>query len=100
MTEFPLRRRWHHRARVTARNWTRRLDAGVASFMDRTGHGVERIMLGSLFVWFGTLKLVGEESATSIIAKTVYVGSPEVTVPALGVWEMAIGICLWFHTPL
>lgn len=29
--------------------------------------------------WFGMLKVVGEKSATSIIADTVYFGSPEAT---------------------
>ncbi|MEM8872855.1 MAG: DoxX family protein [Planctomycetota bacterium] len=75
-------------------------DSVIARFMARTGHGVERLMLGGLFVWFGTLKVFGEVSATSIVAKTVYIGRPEVTVPLLGAWEVMIGICLWFHAML
>lgn len=75
----------------------RRVDRGIGRFMARSGHRVERLMLGGLFVWFGILKLLGEESATSIIAKTVYWGPPEVTVPALGAWEAAVGVCLWFR---
>lgn len=78
----------------------RSADRVMGRFMERTGHRVERVMLGGLFVWFGLLKVVGEESATSIIAKTVYVGSPEVTVPVLGAWEAAIGACLWFRRSL
>ncbi len=82
------------------REWVRRTDQRVGRFMDRTGHRVERMLLGGLFVWFGALKVAGEVSATSIIAKTIYVGPPEVTVPVLGGWEMAIGLCLWFRATL
>lgn len=73
-----------------------RIDARVTRWMDRSGHPVERWLLGLLFVWFGTLKITGQTSATSIIAKTIYVGDPSVTVPVLGVWEVCIGLCLIF----
>lgn len=52
-----------------------------------------------MFSWFGTLKIAGYESATSLIAHTVYFASPEIVVPILGRWEVAIGICL-FVLPL
>ena len=76
------------------------MDRTIGRFMVRSGHRVERFMLGGLFVWFGLLKLFGQESATSIIAKTVYFGPPEVTVPVLGAWEAVIGVCLWFRVTL
>lgn len=78
----------------------RKLDRGVGRFMERSGHRVERMMLGGLFVWFGLLKVFGQESATSIIAKTVYLGPPEKTVVILGAWEAIIGVCLWFRVTL
>lgn len=65
--------------------------------MARYGHFIERCGLGLLFVWFGMLKITGQQSATSIIAKTIYLGDPVVTVPALGVWEAVIGLCLLFR---
>lgn len=71
-----------------------RFDARITRWMARSGHPVERWLLGLLFVWFGVLKIAGQPSATSIIAKTVYIGSPELMVPALGVWEVTIGLCL------
>jgi uncharacterized membrane protein YphA (DoxX/SURF4 family) len=71
-----------------------RIDRRVTRWMARFGHVVERWALGLLFVWFGSLKLFGQPSATSIIAKTVYVGAPDVTVPLLGAWEVMIGTCL------
>jgi len=86
--------------RQNVRRWLRQMDRRVGRFMERAGHRVERLMLGGLFVWFGLLKVFGQESATSIIAKTVYLGPPEKTVFLLGVWEALIGICLWFRTTL
>lgn len=74
-----------------------RFDARVTRWMARTGHPVEQWLLGLLFIWFGGLKIAGQTSATSIVAKTVYLGDPAVTVPILGFWEVGIGICLLFH---
>lgn len=71
-----------------------RFDQRVARWMARTGHPIERWLLGLLFVWFGALKVAGQPSATSIIAKTIYLGDPAFTIPALGVWEVCIGLCL------
>lgn len=62
--------------------------------MHRFGHPLHRVLLGALFLWFGSLKVFGHASATTIIAHTVYIGSPERTVPLLGLWEAAIGVCL------
>ncbi len=69
-------------------------DRRVAAWMRRHGHRWERLALGGLFAWFGTLKILGHESATSVIAKTVYAGAPETTTTLLGVWEVGIGLCL------
>ncbi len=69
-------------------------DLAISRFMHRWGHFLHRVMLGGLFVWFGLLKVFGEKSATSIIADTVYAGSPDRVVPILGVWEALIGLCL------
>jgi len=69
-------------------------DRRVADWMERWGHRIHRLTLGTVFLWFGTLKVLGYKSATSLIAHTVYFASPEVVVPLLGYWEAAIGICL------
>lgn len=71
-------------------------DARLADWMERWGHRVHRISLGVIFLWFGSLKVAGEASATSMIAHTVYFTTPEVAVPILGYWEAAIGVCLLF----
>lgn len=72
-------------------------DSVITGWMGRAGHPLHRVSLGAVFVWFGLLKVFGHKSATSIIAHTVYYGSPDVTVPILGVWEAVIGACLVFR---
>ncbi len=62
--------------------------------MERWGHRIHRLTLAMVFLWFGSLKVAGYKSATSLIAHTVYFASPEIVVPILGLWEVAIGICL------
>ena len=47
----------------------------------------------------GALKPFGNSHANDVIAKTVYWFNPDIFIPILGVWEVAIGVCL-FLTPL
>jgi uncharacterized membrane protein YkgB len=70
------------------------IDAAVVRWMDRTGHGLHRITLGLVFVWFGALKIAGYPTVTTILAHTVFLGPPDVTVRILGGWEVLIGVCL------
>lgn len=74
-----------------------RIDAQVTRWMARSGHLVERGLLGFLFVWFGSLKLARETSAISIVAQTIYIGDSELALTVLGLWEVCTGICLLFH---
>ena len=70
------------------------LDRGIGRWMLVYGHLLHRVSLGILFVWFGLLKTRGHETASSLLAHTIYWGSPEIMVPVLGWWEFAIGVCL------
>lgn len=79
---------------IGRRNRLEQVDRSIHAWMHRYGHFLHRVCLGWLFVWWGLLKLFGYESATSLIAMTVYIGDPSVTVPLLGLWEAAIGACL------
>lgn len=71
-----------------------RVDARLAAWMDRVGHPLHRVTLALVFLWFGSLKWYGHPTATTILAHTVFVGPPEVTVRILGAWEALIGLCL------
>jgi len=75
-------------------NTLRRYDQAFLEFLERYGHWIHRISLGILFIWFGLLKPLGHKTTTSLLAHTVYWGTPEVTVLILGWWEVAIGVCL------
>ncbi|MBI39548.1 MAG: hypothetical protein CMF59_08110 [Leptospiraceae bacterium] len=70
------------------------IDHRIARLFKRYGHYTHRVSLGLLFVWFGSLKIVGRKTATSIIAHTIYWGSPEDIIPLLGSLELSIGLCL------
>jgi uncharacterized membrane protein YkgB len=68
-------------------------DRLVVRVMDAVGVPFARLALGVVFIWFGALKLVGDLSpAYDLIAATVYWLTPEIIVPLLGLWEVAIGV--------
>ncbi len=60
---------------------------------------VLRVSLAVVFIWFGALKPFGNSPANDVITKTVYWFDPDIFIPILGVWEIAIGLCLLI-TPL
>jgi uncharacterized membrane protein YkgB len=77
-----------------------RYDALIIEFMDRIGLTFLRFAIGVVFIWFGALKTIGELSpAYDLVAATVYWLTPEIIVPLLGLWEVAIGLAFLF-TPL
>jgi uncharacterized membrane protein YkgB len=71
-----------------------RLDEKVVRFMSSYAILIIRISLGVVFVWFGLLKVMGSSPVYDLASHVVYWLPPEVFVPILGIWEMAIGIGL------
>jgi uncharacterized membrane protein YkgB len=72
----------------------RRFDNFVISLSGKIGVPFLRLSIGIVFVWFGALKTVGQLSpAYDLVAATVYWLTPEIIVPFLGWWEIAIGVC-------
>ena len=88
-----VQRRWLRHLPTKLRNADRR----VVAVFHRYGHFLHRVSLGALFVWFGLLKPFGQKTTTSLLAHTVYWGDPEIMVPVLGWWEVAIGLCLIYR---
>jgi uncharacterized membrane protein YkgB len=86
-----LKKKWFCSERIDS------FDRRLADWMEHWGHRLHRLTLAIVFLWFGTLKVTGYKSATSLIAHTVYFASPEIVVPILGLWEVGIGICLVIH---
>jgi uncharacterized membrane protein YphA (DoxX/SURF4 family) len=53
-----------------------------------------RMALATVFVWFGALKLMGESPVYELIARTLPFIDADISVPALGAVEVAIGLVL------
>jgi uncharacterized membrane protein YkgB len=70
------------------------IDERLIRLLDEHSVLLLRYSLAVVFFWFGLLKPIGVSSATELVSATVYFIPAEVFVPLLGVWEMAIGICL------
>jgi uncharacterized membrane protein YkgB len=62
--------------------------------MRRYGILALRIALGITFIWFGALKIFRVSPVAELVATTVYWFPPEFVVPALGVWEVLVGLGL------
>lgn len=73
--------------------WLDRLDRLITRNMARVGIPFSRVGIGVVFFWFGTLKLFpGLSPAEELVRNTVYFIDPDIFLPVLGVWEMAIGL--------
>ncbi|MCI0366670.1 MAG: hypothetical protein L0Y44_13135 [Phycisphaerales bacterium] len=73
------------------------VDAAIAGWMDRQGLFLLRVSLAMVFIWFGALKPFRISPADDLIQRTVYWFDPDVFIPILGAWEVAIGVCLLFR---
>lgn len=72
-----------------------RIDARITRWMAEHGVPVLRVALGLVFAWFGALKLVpGLSPAESLVRDAVPWLPGDLFVPALGLWEVAIGALL------
>lgn len=81
-------------------HWLDRLDRRITEWMAEHGVTFLRLALGIVFLWFGALKLfpgaspAADLAARTIEALTLGVVQPQVALPVLAIWEMAIGIGL------
>ncbi|WP_439563560.1 hypothetical protein [Microcella sp.] len=74
-----------------------RFDRIVVWTMDAFGIKFARLALGIVFIWFGALKMIGELSpAYDLVAATIYWLTPEIIIPLIGLWEVAIGVAFLF----
>lgn len=75
------------------------IDRVIIQTLNRISLPALRISLGIIFIWFGALKPLGNSPANDVITKTVYWFNPDIFIPILGIWEIAIGLCL-LYAPL
>lgn len=75
------------------------IDRMLIQALNRFSLPALQLSLGIIFIWFGALKPFGDSPANEVITKTIYWFDPDIFIPILGIWEIAIGICLLI-TPL
>jgi uncharacterized membrane protein YkgB len=73
------------------------LDRRIAGWMQRNGHFVLRVGLAIVFIWYGILKPFGLSPAADLVRRTVYFVPPDLFIPILGWWEVAIGVGLLYR---
>lgn len=74
-----------------------KLDNKVIYYLNQISMPVLRYSLSLTFIWFGALKLFGNSPAVDLVTKTVYWIDPDIFIPILGYWEMAIGLCILYR---
>lgn len=62
--------------------------------MRRFGVSAVRFSVGAVFVWFGLLKVLDVSPVSDLVARTVYWFDDGLVVPALGLLEIFVGVCL------
>lgn len=71
------------------------IDRQITAWMAKYGLLSLRIGLGVVFFWFGALKLVPDLSpAEDLVRNTIFWVDPDLFLPILALWEMAIGLGL------
>jgi uncharacterized membrane protein YphA (DoxX/SURF4 family) len=77
-----------------------RLDVRITETLARVGVPAVRIALGIVFLWFGVLKFFPNLSPAELLAArtieqlTFGAVKPDVSLPALAIWESVIGLGL------
>lgn len=77
--------------------WFDRVDLRISGGMDRYCQPLMRYSIAIIFIWFGVLKPLGMSPEEELIKRTVYWVSPQVFLPILGWWEVAVGVCLLYR---
>lgn len=73
------------------------IDRVLTRWMARYSIPFLRISLGVVFFWFGVLKLFpGLSAAEELVRNTIFFVDPDLFIPVLAIWEMAIGLGLIF----
>jgi uncharacterized membrane protein YkgB len=74
-----------------------RWDEAISTWMNLHGRRLLRYALALVFIWFGALKLLDDGPANDLVRRTIFWLPPDVFLPILGWWEVAIGVCLLFR---
>ncbi len=72
-------------------------DKRVTDWLKGHGYYFLKYSLAIIFIWFGALKPLGLSSADELVTNTIYFVDPSWFIPLLGLWEVAIGVCILFR---
>src|SRR5437870_3928448 len=70
------------------------IDSAVTTVLERYGITALRIALAVVFIWFGTLKVIGRSPVEDLVKDTIYFLPQDTFFIIIGVWEIIIGIGL------
>lgn len=73
------------------------IDKRISGWMGQYGFVTLRFSIAIVFIWFGILKPLGISPAEELVRGTVYWVDPDIFVPLLGWWEVAIGVTLLYR---
>ena len=99
-SHLDLERRLEDRLPARLRRQIDTIDGAVTSFLERYGITALRIALGVVFIWFGTLKVIGRSPVEDLVKDTIYFLPQDTFFIVIGVWEIIIGIGLLFPVAL
>jgi len=68
--------------------------AGITGMCARYAPRALRLSLALIFVWFGVLKVTGDSPVEALLGATLPFLDPGITVPAIGLVEMALGLAV------
>lgn len=91
-TVIPIQRPLDSRLDETFLSLVFQLDELLLNTLRRWSITALRLALGSIFLWFGALKLFGNSPVASLIQETYSFLPINVFVLVLGVWETVIGL--------
>lgn len=73
------------------------IDRVLTRWLARYSIPILRVGLGIVFFWFGVLKFFpGLSPAEDLVRNTIFFVDPDIFIPMLALWEMAIGLGLIF----
>lgn len=100
ITQVDLERRLAQRLPPEFRSAFDRVDDLVVGALRSYGIHALRIALGTVFIWFGALKVIDRSPVEELVAGTVYWLPAGSFVTFLGVWEIVVGLGLLFPVAL
>jgi uncharacterized membrane protein YkgB len=76
------------------------IDLRIARWADKYGITLLRLTIGVVYVWFGVLKVIDRSPVEEFVRDVAFYLPDSVVVPAMGGWEIIIGLGLIFPVAL